>query len=292
MKRILLGCILLWIFTDHALYAEMAFVAYLNDNWDLFIAEDNGRNPVQLTRTPYDERDPCWFPDRRKIAYSASDSAIYIIDLSSRKVKKIAGHDPRRPQVTPHVSPDGKRIIYAQFRPAEEPDDTDLMIFHMDSLESAPLLNQPAIQIWPAWSPDGTRIVYASVHCASACGRVIQELWIANVTGGWSRQLLLTHGYCQQPAWSPDGQTLAFASDHKGNADIYTLNLNNRRLQQQTHTQGRNLKPAWSPDGKKLAFVSNRSGWMSIWIKDIRKGSLERITPFATPKVACKDVAW
>ena len=47
--------------------AGIAFVANVDGNWDLFTVDDEGRNPVQLTDTPYDEKDPAWSSDRKKI---------------------------------------------------------------------------------------------------------------------------------------------------------------------------------------------------------------------------------
>ncbi|MBN1930912.1 MAG: PD40 domain-containing protein [Desulfobacterales bacterium] len=280
------------LFYSSTLYADIAFVANTNGNWDLFIADDDGKNPVQLTHTDYDEKDPCWFPNRKKIAYSASDGGIYVAELESGETRRVVEHNRKRPAVTPSVSPNGGKIAFAQFRPPEEKDDTDLMICNLNTMETTRLLDQPAIQIWPSWSPDGKRIVYANVHCSSECGRIIQELWVADSQGRWSRQLLLTHGFSQQPIWSPDGRRIAFSSDHKGNYDIWMVSLDDWKLRQLTTDNGLDVKPAWSPDGKKLAFVSMRSGLMEIWFKDLKNGKLKKLQPFGDKKVECKDVAW
>jgi surface antigen len=47
--------ILIFLLTFPA-YGKIAFVANVNGNWDLFIADDNGQNPQQLTNTTYDEK--------------------------------------------------------------------------------------------------------------------------------------------------------------------------------------------------------------------------------------------
>ncbi|WP_155308986.1 TolB family protein [Desulfosarcina ovata] len=285
-------CISVLAFAASNLFADMAFVANVDGNWELFRATDDGRNPIRITTTVHDERDPCWFPDRNKIAYSASDGGIYVANLDSGKTNLILQHDPKRPQITPSVSPDSKKIAFSQFRLPDEKDDTDLMIHYLDSERTSRLLDQPAIQIWPSWSPDGTRIAYASVHCSAECGRIIQELWVAESRGSWSRQLLLTHGFCQQPDWSPDGRRIAFSSDHGGNYDIWIVDLDDWKLQQLTVDKALDVKPAWSPDGKEIAFVSTRSGLMEIWVKNLGRGNLQKLSPFGDRKVECKDVAW
>ena len=60
MKNLtILTIYLLLTFAGHA-FADMAFVANVDGNWELFTADDNGKNSVRLTNTLYDEKDPCW----------------------------------------------------------------------------------------------------------------------------------------------------------------------------------------------------------------------------------------
>lgn len=292
MQKILLLSAAMLLCPLKVLFAQMAFVAHLDNNWDLFVVDDNGKNPVQLTHTPFDERDPNWFPDGKKLVYSASDGRIYTIELETKKVKQLVDHASNRPQITPSVSPCGQKVAFACFCPTDKPDDTDLIIYDLVKAKRYRLLDQPAIQIWPAWSPDGKRIVYANVHCASSCGRIIQELWVADADGSWARQLLLTHGFCQQPVWSPDGNTIAFASDHNGDTDIWSVNLTDWKMTQQTRHSGLDSNPAWSPDGSKLAFVSMRSKIMTIWVKNLRNQNIKSLSPFGHRNIACKDVTW
>ena len=51
MKRLSLAIVILIIslFAENG-FCEIAFVANLNGNWDLFIADNNGNNPIQLTK--------------------------------------------------------------------------------------------------------------------------------------------------------------------------------------------------------------------------------------------------
>jgi TolB protein len=154
------------------------------------------------------------------------------------------------------------------------------------------VLEQKGIQMWPAWSPDGNRLVYANYHCGNDCGRFIQELWVADPSGGWARQLLMTNSFCQQPAWSPDGRKIAFSSDKSGNFDIWIVSLGNWKLEQTTNDESLDEHPAWSPDGNRLAFISRRSGLMEIWIQDLKTKRFRKLRPFGNRDVECKDVAW
>jgi TolB protein len=273
-------------------YADIAFVANVDGNWDLFTVEENGDNLTRLTNTSLDEKDPSWSPDGKKIVYATTDGHLNLIDLEAGETKRVEAGDEALAKINPSFSPSGKEIAYIQFRPAAEKDDTDLMVFALETGKAQRVLDQVALQMWPAWSPDGNRLVYASMHCSGDCGRIIQELWIADPRGGWARQLLLTHSLCQQPSWSPNGKRITFSSDKSGNYDIWVVDLETWALEQITVDQGLDVKPAWSPDGKKMAFVSTRSGIMEIWIKELESGELRRLRPFGERDVECKDVAW
>ena len=290
-KFTILTTFLLFLSTVNA-FADIAFVANVDGNWDLFTVDDEGRNPVQLTDTPYDEKDPAWSLDRKKIVYATSDGYLNLIDTVTGERHQIAIDEQNTPKVCPCFSPDGKQMAYAQFRPPGSGDDTDLMTFNFETNATSRVLDQYALQMWPDWSPDGRRLVYTSAHCSGDCGRMIQELWIADPEGGWARQLLLTNSFCQQPAWSPDGRQVAFSSDKSGNFDIWVISLEDWRLEQITKDKSLDVSPAWSSDGKRLAFVSTKSGKIEIWIKELRNGELRRLRPFGERDVECKDVAW
>ncbi len=284
--------ILLFLACTQNAYADIAFVANTDGNWDLFSANDDGKNPIRLTSTPYDEKSPCWSLDRENIVYATSDGHINIINIVSGKTNRIAAEQNTTPKITPAFSPDGKKIAYAQFIPGKR-DDTELMVFSRETNRIRKLLDQPSVQMEPAWSPDAKRLVYATVHCSSDCGRIIQELWITYPgRNAWARQLLMTHSLCQQPAWSRDGKQIAFSSDKSGNFDIMILSLQDWDLRQMTTHENLDVSPAWAPDGNRLAFVSTRSGIMEIWIKDLKKDNLTKLRPFGEKNVECKDVAW
>ena len=271
--------------------SRLVFVANVDGNWDIYSVDEDGGNVVRLTSTPYDEKDPAWSYDRKKIVYATSDGQLNILDINTKKSGQIAVDEKKTAKFSPSFLPDGKNISFVQFISGSG-DDTDLIIFNLETKQNRRVIDQPGAQMWPAWSPDGRRLVYTSVHCLSDCGRIIQELWITDPTGDYARQLIMTGSLSQQPAWSPDGNQIAFSSDKSGNFDIWILSLKDWKSEQITMDENLDVSPAWSPDGNKLAFISNRTGTMEIWIKDLNSAELRRLTPFGNKNIECKDIAW
>ncbi len=271
--------------------AQIAFVANLDGNWDIFIADPDGKNVVQLTRTPHDENEPRWSPDRKKIVCSASDGKLYVIEVETRQIEEVAEEDASPQKTGPCFSPDGTKIVYSRVN-GKTPDDTDLAIFDLEAKTGATLIRQYGPQFDPDWSPDGKYIVYTSTHCSADGGRVIQELWLAGSQGGYARQILMTNSHCVKPRWSADGKKIVFASDKAGGFDIWALSAEDWSLRQLTADPGLETSPAWSPDGSKLAFVVAKAGRMQIQVKNLVTGKLTGVKPFKNEKVECRDVAW
>ncbi len=272
-------------------FGDITFVANVDGNWDLFYADDGGKKNVRLTNTPFDEKNPSWSSDKKYIVYATNDGKLNIINITTLEIQPIPVGKNTASKMHPDFSSDDKQIAFSQFIPGKG-DDTELKKFHIETKKFNKIHDQPSTQVWPVWSPDGSRLVYANIHCTPACGRTIQELWIADPQGGWARQLLTTSSLCQQPDWSPDGKKIAFSSDKSGNFDIWILSLKEWNLEQITTHDSMDTSPAWSPDEKKLAFVSTRSGIMEIWIKDLKKNNLHKLKPFGDKNIECKDVAW
>ena len=279
------------LFTAAPAFADMAFVANLDGNWDLFTADNNGSNLTRLTETPYDERDPAWSPDGQLITYLTSDGQLNVIHVATRETSPVPTGNRNLRKYSPAFSADGKAIVYSQARSGMR-DDSDLLIFDFDSARDKRVLDQYSIQMWPSFSPNGKNLVYTNLHCNEACGRFIQELWLTSPADSWAKQLVLTNSFCKQPVYSPDGKKVAYASDKEGNFDIWILDLDSGLPRQITTNKNTDESPAWSPDGDKIAFISNRSGNMDIWLKDLKTGALKKLKPFGDRDVSCRDIAW
>ena len=271
--------------------SKLAFVANLDGNWDLFIANDDGTGLERLTQTPYDEQSPCLSLDGREIAYASSDGYLRIMDLESRAVETLPKADTTTIESQPCFAPTQDKMVYVVFS-GEGMDDSDLGIHDRKDDVSRLFFSQVSVQLFPAWSPDGREIAYANVHCSLGCGRIIDELWVVDSNARLARQILLTNSHCLRPSWSPAGDRIAFSSDMAGNFDIYVFDLTTDSLSQVTTHPAGDTNPSWSRNRGRIAFNSTRSGMAEIWITTPVGDSPKVFRPFGNKQVECMDPSW
>jgi hypothetical protein len=94
---------------------KIAYECYVNDNWEIFVMNADGSEPVNLTNTPKEhEHYPQVSPDGTKICFSVDEGegrdtvrSLYVMDSDGRNRRKLV--DSAR---EPFWSPDSKVIGY------------------------------------------------------------------------------------------------------------------------------------------------------------------------------------
>jgi Tol biopolymer transport system component len=99
------------------------------------------------------------------------------------------------------------------------------------------------------WSPDGSK--FAGV----AYWGVYSWLYVTNVDGSGSKELVFGGGYIGRPLWSPDGSQIFFSrSVYSSQAStIYAVSAGGGELQKLVQSAS---EPDLSPDGRALAYVA------------------------------------
>src|SRR5580765_6434684 len=79
---------------------KIAYECYVNDNWEIFVMNADGSNPVNLTKTPKEhEHYPQVSPDGSKICFSLDEGegreavrSLYVMDIDGKHRRKLADH--------------------------------------------------------------------------------------------------------------------------------------------------------------------------------------------------------
>ena len=243
---------------------EIAYETYTNSNWEIFVMNADGSNPVNITQTPQEhEHYPQVSPDGTKLCFSVDAGegrdtirSLYVMDVDGRNRKKLTENARE-----PFWAPDSKSIgflpqEFAKFNVIDF--STKGMSFydlatgriepHPNSANLHHLYN-------PSYASNGKWIV-ATVHA----GMGVDHAILAIAAHGTNIINLKIPG-CR-PCLSPDGRQIAWGSgDHEVAIAPINLEAENPavgpwrlRIQDKTNET---YHVDWSPDSR---FVSLSRG--------------------------------
>lgn len=126
----------------------------------------------------------------------------------------------------------------------------------------------------PSWGPKLERVVYVTFETGRS------TIVVQDVETGAREIVSAFEGINSAPVFSPDGRTLAMSLSRDGNAEIYTLDLDDpTSLRRITRTLSAiDTEPNWKPDGDGLIFTSDRGGQPQIYEVDLGTLLVDRLT--------------
>jgi Tol biopolymer transport system component len=224
---------------------RLAYSANRDGNYDIFIMEANGHNPVRITDSPQNEQFPAWFADGRTLLYSEEagrQSHLWIIDLATKEKKRaipnfsrtnfLADCSPRAPL----IAFTGKKLI-----------GWDVFLFDRERQSYRDLV-QGGNSCRPRFSPDGQTIAYVSGQ-ADGKGDIWTMAWDGS---GQQRVTERDETYDYFPSWSPDGKRIVFCSNAKsGYADqgdwaLFVVDVREKTVVPLFDSPGRDVFPDWA----------------------------------------------
>ena len=123
----------------------------------------------------------------------------------------------------------------------------------------------------PAVAPDGQTIVFTALG----------NLWLHHIESGVTVALTEDAFVDMDPNWSPDGSKIAFCSDRRGQMELYTIAIADKKVERLTDLEAPVAYPVWSPDGTQVAFYQRdpRHTWGKgeLKILDLATGEISAL---------------
>ena len=214
--------------------ARLAISGRRGGDSDIYTLDPNGTRVVQLTFSPFEERQPAWSPDGTRIAYSSLDS-IWVAPADGTGGRRLT---VGRSDQSPAWSPDGSQIAFSRSANGNQ----DVWLMQADGSGQRRLTTAATFEQRPSWSPDGSRIAFEAYRDGEA------DIYSVRADGTDERRLTTSASSDSYPHWSPDGRRIAFVSDRAGKAapQIHVMNADGSGQRQVTRG-GASTAPAWQP---------------------------------------------
>ncbi len=174
----------------------IAFDTDRDGNREVYRMNPDGKDPVNLSQNPGDDRNPSFSPDGSQIAFVSSREGepeggpfIYIMDANGKDIRRLNDN----PQSDlPDWSHDGNWIVFTS--------QDDIFVIPADGNAMAiNLTNSPEKDSMPSWSPDDSQIVWLSGDDRS------WNIFVMEADGSNIRQLT-QDGKVSDVKWSVDGR--------------------------------------------------------------------------------------
>ncbi len=212
---------------------------------DVFVADFDGSNPVQLTDELGYDAEASFSPDGSKIMFASNRHAysddltdkekkqlefdpsyfceLYIMDADGSNVKRLTNYDGY--DGGPFFSPDGERVIWRRFTP--DGHQADVFTMKLDGTDLRKITSFESMSWAPYFHPSGEYIAFAS----NKYGYGNFEVFIVDKLGEKEPvRVTETDGFDGLPVFHPDGDKLVWTSGrtNNGKAQLFMAKWNHK----------------------------------------------------------------
>ncbi|MFQ5491086.1 MAG: hypothetical protein ACE5GE_10220, partial [Phycisphaerae bacterium] len=217
--------------------SRIAFASDRSGNFDIWITDVRGGQPIQVTSAQAHEVCPSWSPDGKSLVYCKLPSntgqwELWLADAAAGGNQRFIGYG-----LFPEWSPVGNTIVYQR---ARQRGTRWFSVWTLELVDGEPrypteiAASSEYALILPTWSSDGQYIAYCAVTATApapgsqesptepAMPNGPADLWLVNADGSSRTRLTDGMGASFSPVFSPDGR-IYFTTTRNGMENVWSL---------------------------------------------------------------------
>lgn len=258
-------------FGTNARAERIAFLAFAQDYWQVWVMPMLGGEPSQLTDTPYDKNRLSCYSDGQHLFVTGVQGQVTKLNVTSAQSTRI--DLPLGDSIDAVISPNDKYIAFS--KPGKMPSDRgDLWLLTLASGDARPLVKDLRVQHQPVWSHDSSTLYFLSAR-----GNARNDIWSLELATGTRQKINLGGNGHFDTAVNQNGGLL-WSANPSGNYEIW-LQQSGKSPIQLTEHPALDASPAWSPDASAIVFESSRRGASNLWLLKLSDKKLTQLTDFA-----------
>jgi len=249
-------------------YGKIAFLAYTEGYWQVYVMNSDGTDQQQITKSDYDKSRVSWANGGQKLLVNTNLGELYIVDVYTHA--EVAIDTKLSGMTDATISSDGQNIIFS-LSTGDSVDANNIWIMKADGSGLKKVTNMKWLQHEPSWGPNGDWVYFLSGK-----GGQTHDIWRSSLTNRNVEQLTAGQLYHFDITVSSN-EMLAYSSNRSGVYEIWTQPIYGKP-KAITNSPGLDARPSWSPNGEHIVYESARGGVINIWMMSEDGGNAKQLT--------------
>lgn len=258
---------------------EIVYSAEWMDQFDLFITDTGGSDPINLSQTSdMDEYYPQYSPSGKKIGYLTPNIFkegaydIWWMDADGTNPEVLVGGCSGYYA----FSPNGRQLVFT----IEVGEQIDIFQINLSGDQTpVRLTNTPEVEKWLSYSPDGLELIFTQ---GDSRGNQ-SDIFVLDIRRLEFRSLIVSDILEEQPVFSKNGENILFViigdGTQKNDSEIIIMNREDEEARQITNDDDMELFPVVSTNSGRLMYSQqiNESRRWALVLTDINGENPEAI---------------